>query len=218
VHAVIGPNGAGKTTLINQITGQLQPDSGRVLVRGADVTPLSVAARARLGLARTFQITSVMAGMSVQENVELAILAQVRQSYRLWPNRQLREDVAGAAGRALDQVGLRRRGRLAAGVLSHGERRALELAMALAQEPALLLLDEPMAGTGREETERLTALLAGFKGRIPMLLVEHDMGAVFSIADRISVLVEGAIIASGTPDEIRRDPAVRTAYLGETVA
>ncbi|MBL8575524.1 MAG: ABC transporter ATP-binding protein [Hyphomicrobiaceae bacterium] len=217
VHAIIGPNGAGKTTLINQITGQLTPDAGHVRFKGHDVTGQSVHERARLGLARTFQITSVMPAMTARDNVVLAIVSQSRQGFRLWPDAQLRAQGRAAADEALATVGLGRRAGVIAADLAHGERRALELAMALAQQPALLLLDEPMAGTGKGETERLTELLRGFKRRIPMLLVEHDMGAVFALADRVSVLVEGAIIATGSPAEVAASSAVKTAYLGEDI-
>jgi branched-chain amino acid transport system ATP-binding protein len=215
VHALIGPNGAGKTTLVNQIAGVIHPDAGRVLIDGEDMTRFSVAARARRGLARIFQISSVVPGFSALENVALAAQAADGSSFRFWTPAATDKRLNAAAGEALVRVGLDRRAKVAAGKLSHGERRSLELAMALVGEPRLLLLDEPMAGTGRRETERLTELLLSLKGRVPMLLVEHDMAAVFALADRITVLVEGAVAASGTPEAIRQDPVVRRAYLGE---
>ncbi|KPL54550.1 branched-chain amino acid ABC transporter substrate-binding protein [Prosthecomicrobium hirschii] len=215
IHAVIGPNGAGKTTLINQISGVLKPDRGRVLFAGQDVTRLGVAARARLGLARIFQISSVVAGFSAQENVALAAQAKAGSSFRFLKPARADRAIEDKAAESLAAVGLARRADVAAALLSHGEKRALELAMALVQAPRLVLLDEPMAGTGKAETERLTELLAGLRGRLPMLLIEHDMATVFALADRITVLVEGAVAASGSPEAIRNDPVVRRAYLGE---
>ena len=215
LHAVIGPNGAGKTTLINQISGLLTPDSGRILFAGHDVSALSSPARARLGLARSFQITSILPGFSVLENVALAVQARSGSSFRFFTPAAAEGALNEPAMAALAEVGLAERAEMPAGVLSHGEKRALELAIALAMEPKLLLLDEPMAGAGREETERLVAVLRRLKGRFPMMLVEHDMTAVFALADRISVLIYGQILASGTPDAVRTDPQVVTAYLGE---
>ena len=215
LHAIIGPNGAGKTTLINQICGQLTPDDGKIVFAGQNVTALPVQARAALGLARTFQITSILPRFSVLENVALAVQARSGTSFRFFGRAADEEALNTPALAALAQVGLAERADVPAGELSHGEKRALELAIALAMEPKLLLLDEPMAGTGRDETERLVAALRGLKGRFPMVLVEHDMGAVFALADRISVLIYGKILASGTPAQVRADPAVVTAYLGE---
>jgi branched-chain amino acid transport system ATP-binding protein len=215
LHAVIGPNGAGKTTLINQISGLLAPDAGRILFGGEDVTRLPVHARAARGLARSFQITSILPRFSVLENVALAVQARSGTSFRFFGRAADEEALNAPARAALAQVGLAQRAAVPAGELSHGEKRALELAIALAMEPKLLLLDEPMAGTGRDETERLVAALRSLKGRFPMVLVEHDMEAVFALADRISVLIYGRILASGTPDEVRADPQVVTAYLGE---
>jgi branched-chain amino acid transport system ATP-binding protein len=215
LHAVIGPNGAGKTTLINQISGLLSPDSGRITFGGEDVTRMPVHARAERGLARSFQITSILPRFSVLENVALAVQARSGTSYRFFGRASDEEALNAPARDALAQVGLEGRADIPAGELSHGEKRALELAIALAMEPKLLLLDEPMAGTGRDETERLVKALRGLKGRFPMVLVEHDMEAVFALADRISVLIYGRILASGTPDEVRNDPQVVTAYLGE---
>jgi branched-chain amino acid transport system ATP-binding protein len=215
LHAVIGPNGAGKTTLINQISGLLAPDAGRILFAGEDVTSLSVHARATRGLARSFQITSILPRFSVLENVALAVQARHGTSFRFFGTAAAEDELNAPALVALAQVGLAERADAPAGELSHGEKRALELAIALAMEPKLLLLDEPMAGTGHDETERLVAVLRGLKGRFPMVLVEHDMTAVFALADRISVLIYGRILASGPPDQVRADPAVVTAYLGE---
>jgi branched-chain amino acid transport system ATP-binding protein len=215
LHAVIGPNGAGKTTLINQISGLLAPDAGRILFAGEDVTRLPVNRRAQRGLARTFQITSILPGFSAMANVALAVQGRSGSSFRFFGRAANEEGLNAPALAALAQVGLAERADIPAGELSHGEKRALELAIALAMEPKLLLLDEPMAGTGHDESERLVAVLAGLKGRFPMLLVEHDMTAVFALADRISVLIYGRILASGTPAEVRADPQVVAAYLGD---
>jgi branched-chain amino acid transport system ATP-binding protein len=215
LHAVIGPNGAGKTTLINQVSGLLRPDAGRIVFAGHDVTAMPAHARAAFGLARSFQITSVLPGFSVLENVALAVQARAGSSFRVFGRASEEPELNRPAMAALAEVGLAGREGAPAGHLSHGEKRALELAMALAMEPKLLLLDEPMAGTGREETERLVAVLRRLKGRFPMLLVEHDMTAVFALADRISVLIYGRILASGTPAEVRADPQVVAAYLGD---
>jgi branched-chain amino acid transport system ATP-binding protein len=215
LHAVIGPNGAGKTTLINQISGLLAPDAGRIMFGGEDVTRLPVHKRAAQGLARSFQITSILPRFSVLENVALAVQARSGMSFRFFGRAADEAALNAPALAALAQVGLAERADVPAGELSHGEKRALELAIALAMEPKLLLLDEPMAGTGRDETERLVTALRALKGRFPMVLVEHDMGAVFALADRISVLIYGRILASGTPAEVRTDPQVVTAYLGE---
>jgi branched-chain amino acid transport system ATP-binding protein len=215
LHAVIGPNGAGKTTLINQISGLLQPDDGRIVFAGRDVTGLPAHARAAAGLARSFQVTSILPGFSALENVALAVQARSGSSLRIF-GRAAEEDALNAPARvALGEVGLGPRAHVPAGHLSHGEKRALELAIALAMAPKLLLLDEPMAGTGREESGRLIGLLRDLKGRFPMVLVEHDMTAVFALADRISVLIYGRVLASGTPDEVRADPKVAAAYLGD---
>jgi branched-chain amino acid transport system ATP-binding protein len=215
LHAVIGPNGAGKTTLIHQVSGTLRPDAGRVVFEGRDVTALSMARRARLGLARSFQITAVLPGFSTRENVALAVQARSGTSFRFLRAAAGERALNDAAEAALAQVGLLDRAAVAAGALSHGEKRQLELAIALAQAPRLLLLDEPLAGTGAEEAERLVALLRTLKGGPAILLVEHDMQAVFALADRITVLALGRVIATGTPDAIRADAAVREAYLGE---
>ena len=215
LHAIIGPNGAGKTTLINQVSGLLPPDAGRILFAGEDMTTMPVDQRAQRGLARSFQITSILPRFSVLENVALAVQARRGTSFRFFGNAGEEEELNAPARAALEQVGLADRADILAGELSHGEKRALELAIALAMEPKLLLLDEPMAGTGHDETARLVAVLRALKGRFPMVLVEHDMTAVFALADRISVLIYGRILASGTPDEVRADPQVVAAYLGE---
>jgi branched-chain amino acid transport system ATP-binding protein len=215
LHAVIGPNGAGKTTLINQICGLLRPDSGSIVFAGRDVTALPFHARATLGLARSFQITSIIPSFSAVENVALAVQSRVGSSFQLF-GRAAQERVLNVpALAALADVGLSARAHVPAGTLSHGEKRALELAIALAMEPKLLLLDEPVAGIGHDETERIIDVLRRLKGRFPMVLVEHDMTAVFALADRISVLLYGRILASGPPAEVRADPRVVKAYLGE---
>jgi branched-chain amino acid transport system ATP-binding protein len=215
LHAVIGPNGAGKTTLINQISGLIRPDAGRIELGGRDVTALPMYARAALGLARSFQITSVLPRFSALENVALAVQARTGSSFRFF-GRAGRERVLNDQAEAvLAEVGLLGRAHVPAIALSHGEKRVLELAIALAMQPKLLLLDEPMAGIGRDETERLIAVLRALKGRFPVVLVAHDMTAVFALADRISVLIYGRILASGAPDTVRTDPAVITAYLGD---
>ena len=215
IHALIGPNGAGKTTLIHQVTGTVTPDAGRVVFAGADITRLSFPRRVHAGLARSFQITSIIAGFSVLENVALAAQAKSGSSFRFFRAAASEEALNKAARDALTEVGLADRATIMAGALSHGEKRALEIAIALATQPRLLLLDEPLAGAGPEETEKLIALLRRLKSRYAILLVEHDMQAVFALADRISVLAEGRIIASGSTAEIRMSAEVRAAYLGE---
>ena len=214
LHAVIGPNGAGKTTLINQICGLIAPDAGRIIFAGTDVTAMPAHARAALGLARSFQITSILPEFSVLENVALAVQARSGTSFRLFGRVHAEEALNAPALAALAEAGLESRAGVAARHLSHGERRALEVAIALALKPRLLLLDEPMAGAGHEETERLIVMLSRLKGRFPMVLVEHDMRAVFALADRISVLLYGRILASATPELVRNDPQVIAAYLG----
>ena len=215
IHALIGPNGAGKTTLIHQITGTVMPDAGRVIFAGNDITRLSLPPRVHAGLARSFQITSIIAGFSVLENVALAAQGQNGSSFRFFRAAAAEAALNATARAALAEVGLADRASIIAGALSHGEKRALEIAIALATRPKLLLLDEPLAGAGPEETEKLITLLRGLKSRYAVLLVEHDMQAVFALADRISVLAEGRIIASGSTADIRLSAEVRAAYLGE---
>ncbi len=215
LHALIGPNGAGKTTLVHQIAGVLRPDSGQILFRGSDITALPSERRARAGLARTFQITSTIPSLSVLENVALGVQARAPHPLALFRNAARDAALNEPAFAAIEAVGLTDRAHVLAGRLSHGEKRALEIAMALTLEPTLILLDEPLAGVGREEGERLIALLDSLKRRYSMLLVEHDMEAVFALADTVSVLVYGRVIASGDPATVRADPAVREAYLGE---
>lgn len=218
VHAIIGPNGAGKTTLINQISGLVGPDAGRIVFGDHDVTALPAHSRAALGLVRSFQITSVLPSFSALQNVALAAQAKAGSSFRFFGRVDDEVALNARALAALGEVGLAERAALPAGQLSHGERRALELAIAIAMEPRLLLLDEPMAGTGHDETATLVALLRRLKGRFPILLVEHDMNVVFSLADRISVLVYGRVLACGTPESVRVDPQVIAAYLGDEAA
>jgi branched-chain amino acid transport system ATP-binding protein len=213
--AIIGPNGAGKTTLINQISGLIPPDEGRILFNGADVTGMPPETRALRGLARSFQITSILPGFSVLENVALAVQARSGSSLRFIGRAADETALNQPALAALDQAGIADRAHFRAGDLSHGEKRALELAIALAMQPTLLLLDEPMAGIGNEETERQVELLLRLKRQLTMVLVEHDMTAVFALADRISVLIRGRVLMTGLPAEVRADPQVVTAYLGE---
>ena len=215
LHAVIGPNGAGKTTLINQISGLVAPDAGTILFAGRDITALPTHARAELGLARSFQVSSILPGFSALENVALAVQSRAGSSFRVLGRAAAEAALNGPAMAALADVGLAERAQIPAGELAHGEKRALELAIALAMQPKLLLLDEPMAGTGREETARLVEVLRRLKGRFSVVLVEHDMTAVFALADRISVLIYGRILASGTPAGVRADPRVVAAYLGD---
>ena len=217
-HAIIGPNGAGKTTLIGQLAGDLVPDRGRVRFAGEDITALSAPARSHRGFARSFQITSIYADFTALENVMLAVQAHAGSSFRFWSPARAERALQEPARRVLEEVGLGARAGLPAGSLAHGEQRALEIAMALATRPRLMLLDEPVAGMGAEETQRMIAFLSTLKGGKTLILVEHDMDAVFSLADRVSVLVYGRIIATGTPQEVRANAEVRRAYLGEEIA
>ena len=215
IHAIIGPNGAGKTTLINEVSGVLPLDAGRIVFDGQDVTRLPLHRRARLGLARSFQITSVIPAFTALENTALAVQAGDGSSFRFFRPAASEARLNQAAMGALDAVGLAARAGVPAGAMSHGEKRQLELAIALATKPRLLLLDEPLAGAGPEETERLIGILRGLRGRYTIVLVEHDMQAVFALADRISVLVYGRVIATGATEAIRANPEVKRAYLGE---
>jgi branched-chain amino acid transport system ATP-binding protein len=214
---VIGPNGAGKTTLIAQLAGELEPDEGTIVFDGREVTALDAPARSHLGLARSFQITSVFREFSALDNVALAVQAHAGHSFRFW--RAARGELAlrEPARAMLDAVGLGGRAAVTAATLAHGEQRQLEIAMALATRPRLLLLDEPMAGMSLDESQRMIELLGALKARHTILLVEHDMDAVFALADRISVMVYGCLVATGAPDAIRANPEVREAYLGEEV-
>jgi branched-chain amino acid transport system ATP-binding protein len=214
-HAVIGPNGAGKTTFISQLAGNLRPDAGRIVFAGEDITALAAPRRARKGLARSFQITSIYKEFTALENVALAVQARSGHSFRFWRTAFADESVVSPARKILDEVGLGARAGVLAANLSHGEQRQLEVAMALATRPRLLLLDEPMAGMGAEESQRMIAFLASLKARHSIILVEHDMDAVFRLADRISVLVYGRVIATDVPQNIRANEEVRRAYLGE---
>jgi branched-chain amino acid transport system ATP-binding protein len=215
VHAVIGPNGAGKTTLINQLTGEIAPDAGSIRFDGREIVHEPVHRRALLGLGRSYQITSVFPEFSVLANVTLAVQAHAGHSFRFWRPLAGERDLADRALETLAEVGLAAKAGALVASLAHGERRQLEVAMTLASRPKLLLLDEPMAGMSLAESERMVALLATLKGRYGMLLVEHDMDAVWKLADRISVLVYGRVIACGAPAAIRENAEVRAAYLGD---
>jgi branched-chain amino acid transport system ATP-binding protein len=214
-HAIIGPNGAGKTTLIGQLAGNLRPDAGTIRFSGEDVTRLTAPQRAKKGFARSFQITSIYRDFTALDNVALAVQAHAGHSFRFWRPAREEPTLRDPARAVLEEVGLGARADVLAANLAHGEQRQLEVAMALATRPRLLLLDEPVAGMGLEESQRMVELLSRLKGRHTMILVEHDMDAVFTLADRISVLVYGRIIASGAPQDVRANPEVRRAYLGE---
>ena len=215
VHAIIGPNGAGKTTLIAQLSGEIMPDSGHIRLQGRTITRLPMHARCQLGLARSFQITSIFREMTVLENIQLAIQAHQGNSFRFWRPARTDASLTRPAMETVAAVGLGGRDGVRAANLSHGEQRQLEIAMALATGPRVLLLDEPMAGMGVEESARMVELLSGLKADVTILLIEHDMDAVFALADRITVLVYGQAIATGTPREIRGNEDVRAAYLGD---
>jgi len=214
-HAVIGPNGAGKTTLIAQLSGELRPSSGRIRFDGRDITALPVDRRVHIGIARSFQITSVLRSFTVAENVQVALRPRRGHSFAFVRDAAGDAELNEQAQTLLAEVGLAERAGVLAAELAHGEQRQLELAMALASEPRLLLLDEPMAGVGHEDAARMIELLLRIKRDRTMLLIEHDMDAVFRIADRITVLVAGRAIATGDPATIRGDPDVRRAYLGD---
>lgn len=213
-HALIGPNGAGKTTLVAQLQGQLRPDSGSILFDGHDISFEPAHRRAALGIARSFQITSIFPLFTVLANVTTAVQACLGHSFRFWRPAWTDRTLVDPALEALEAVGLAHRANVPAEDLSHGEQRQLELAMALAMRPKLLLLDEPMAGLGRQDGARMTRLLRELKSRYTILLIEHDMDAVFALSDQITVLVDGGLVAKGSPEEIRTNPEVRAAYLG----
>jgi branched-chain amino acid transport system ATP-binding protein len=215
IHALIGPNGAGKTTLVSQLTGNIQPSAGIIHFAGRDITHMPMHARVRLGLARSFQITAVLREFTALDNVALAVQAHAGHSFRFLADARRDEQLREPARRGLEAVGLAARADIPAAALSHGEQRQLEIAMALAGDPRLLLLDEPMAGMGVDESQRMIGFLRELKGKRAMLLIEHDMDAVFQLADRITVLVYGRAIATGTPAEIRANAEVRQAYLGD---
>tara|TARA_R110002020_G_scaffold281225_1_gene496925 strand:+ start:2335 stop:3084 length:750 start_codon:yes stop_codon:yes gene_type:complete len=214
IHALIGPNGAGKTTLINQLCGEMASNGGTVHVAGQDVTRLAEAGRVAMGLSRTFQIASLLETSTVRENVGLAVQVRLGGSMRIWDRQAARRDVWAATDEMLGQSLLAGRADIPVEDLSHGEKKQLELLMALAGKPRLLLLDEPMAGLGQYESQQMIELLNNLRGSCAMLLVEHDMEAVYALADRISVLVYGRIIMTGTAEEVQNDPTVREAYLG----
>jgi branched-chain amino acid transport system ATP-binding protein len=214
LHAVIGPNGAGKSTLIGQLAGEISPDTGRIFFSGRDITRLPTHRRSALGLARSFQITSLFLDFTVLDNVALAVQAHAGHSFRFWRPARSEAKLRHPARAALARVGLESRADVVCANLSHGEHRQLEIAMALATAPRMFLLDEPMAGMGADESARMIALLRELKREQTILLIEHDMDAVFRLADRITVLVDGRVIASGAPDDIRNNAAVREAYLG----
>jgi branched-chain amino acid transport system ATP-binding protein len=215
LHAIIGPNGAGKTTLIGQLTGELAPDAGSIRFDGADITALPVHRRSQLGLARSFQITSLFLDFTALDNVALAVQAHAGHSFRFWRNARSESELREPARAALARVGLDGRADALVANLSHGEHRQLEIAMALATRPRMLLLDEPMAGMGPDESARMVRTLRELKQELTILLIEHDMEAVFALADRITVLVYGRVIASDAPQAVRQNPEVRDAYLGE---
>lgn len=216
LHALIGPNGAGKSSLIGQISGFVMPDAGNIFLKGRDVTHFSAERRVHMGLGRSFQVSNLLLEWSARRNVMLAVQARQGGSFRFFKNVWKDAALRASAEAALRQVGLQDRADMRATELSHGERRQLEFACALALQPSLLVLDEPMAGLGPEGTAAMTTFLDGLKRTIPILLVEHDMDAVFKLADEISVLVYGKIIASGTPEAIRQSSAVQEAYLGSS--
>lgn len=215
ITSVIGPNGAGKTTLIAEIAGELRPDAGRILFDGTDITGQPAPRRPGLGLARSFQVTCLIPTFTALENASLALQARQGHSFSFWRDARSDPSLRDPAQAVLARVGLGARAAVPVGELAHGEQRALEIGLALALEPRLLLLDEPMAGMGPADAARMVGLLEGLKGGVTILLVEHDMDAVFRLADRISVLVYGKVIASGRPEEVRADAEVRRAYLGE---
>ncbi len=214
LHALIGPNGAGKTTLISQISGELIPDSGQILLDGKDITRVPAHRRASVGLARSFQISQLYNEFTAEDNVAMAVQAQSDRRFNLWRNARKDASLREPARAALERVGLADRADQRVSDLAHGEKRQLELAIALSLNASVLLLDEPMAGLGAEESRRMKDLLLDLKGQYAILLVEHDMDIVFALADRVTVLVYGKPIFTGTPDEVRQNSVVRDAYLG----
>ena len=218
VHALIGPNGAGKTTLIGQISGQLPVDTGRILFEGDEVTHLRAYARVRAGLVRSYQVTSIFRRFTVLENLRLAVQARSGSSFSFWRPAAAETALEDEARAIAEQVGLSEKVDFIAANLAHGDQRALEVGLALATRPRLVLLDEPMAGMGAQESARMIAIIERLRAQVSVLLVEHDMDAVFRLATRISVLVNGRLIASGSPQAIRLDPQVRKAYLGDELA
>jgi branched-chain amino acid transport system ATP-binding protein len=215
IHALIGPNGAGKTTLIHQISGALQPDEGVIRFCGSDVTAMPMDQRARIGLVRSYQITSIFKRLSVLDNIALSVQARSGSSFRFWRSARAENERYAQAAAVAERCGLGARLDTISGALSHGEQRQLELGLALATQPKLLLLDEPMAGMGPDESENMVALLESLRGELTILLVEHDMDAVFRLADTISTLVFGKVIATGTAQQIKDNPDVKRAYLGD---
>jgi branched-chain amino acid transport system ATP-binding protein len=215
IHALIGPNGAGKTTLIHHISGAMHADAGRIVFDGHDVTQLPLHQRARQGLVRSYQITSVFPHLSVQDNLALAILATERIGFGLWRSASRERARFSQADAMAERIGLSDHRMRAAGALSHGAQRQLEVGLVLCTNPKLMLLDEPMAGMGPDESQRMVELLKSLRGSTTIVLVEHDMDAVFRLADTISVLVSGRVVASGNADQIKNDVAVQHAYLGD---
>jgi len=218
VHALIGPNGAGKTTLVAQISGVLPTDAGRIVFNGNEITRLSAHARVAAGLARSYQITSIFRRFSVLDNLALAVQARSGSSFSFWRPVSAERELFDEARSIANEIGLGEKADTLAATLAHGEQRALEVGLTLATHPQLVLLDEPMAGMGPQESQAMIALIHRIRSRVTVLLVEHDMDAVFRLADRISVLVSGRLLATGAPAQIRADPAVRKAYLGEELA
>lgn len=215
IHALIGPNGAGKSTAIGQLSGEIAPDSGRVRFNGHDVTHMPIYRRAQLGLQRSYQITSLFPDFTAEDNVAMAIQAQQGHSFQFWTRARRDQTLRQPARLALKCVGMEDKAHLKVTALAHGEQRQLELAMALATGPTMLLLDEPMAGMGQSESLAMMEILRPLKGEVGILLVEHDMDVVFALADVVSVLVKGAVLMTGAPDEVRANADVRRAYLGD---
>ena len=215
IHAVIGPNGAGKTTLISNLSGEIKPDAGTVMFDGINISGMDVHLRSAIGIARSFQITNIFLDLTTHENVALAVQAHAGHSFKFWKNANKDQELRQPALEYLQQVGLENRAEVMAGKLSHGEHRQLEIAMALATRPKLLLLDEPMAGMGPKESSEMVEILKELKGKLTILLIEHDMDVVFTLADKITVLLNGRCIATDSPESIRKNPEVKKAYLGE---